>query len=223
VITINGLTKTHGHTTPLAGIDLSIARGESVAVVGSQADGRTMLMRILATLTPPTSGTIAIGGLDIVADVFRVRRLVAYAGLEPIHANRLRVVEYLRLVAGARGQSSAGACIAADLVGLNGDPSIEMLGDGLRERLPLAAALTSGADVILLEQPFRALDALATDRVCDWLVAARARGTTFIVADDQRVAGLCERTVVLRSGRVVEPSADGPPDRAPSVGELVGA
>ena len=223
MITISGLTKTHGLAMALSGIDLSIARGESVALIGSRSDGRTMLMRILATLAPPTSGTIAIGGFDVVAEVYRVRRLVAYAGLDRIQANRLRVVEYLRLVAGARGQSSVNAGMAADLVGLNGDASIETLGGELRERLPLAAVLATGADVMLLEQPFRTLDPPATDRVCTWLVGARARGTTLVVADDKPLAGLCERTVVLRAGRIADSPADGPRDRATSVGELVGA
>ena len=119
MITISGLTKTFEHRTALAGVNLSIDRGGSVALSGPDREGRATLMQILATLIRPTSGTIVIGGLDAVTEVYRVRRLLAYAGPTRILPNRLRVDEYLRFVAGARHQPSAGAGIAADLVGLD--------------------------------------------------------------------------------------------------------
>ena len=80
MITISALTKTFEHRTALAGVDLSIDRGGSVAVSGPDREGRATLMQLLATLIRPTSGTIVIGGLDAVTDVYRVRRLLAYAG-----------------------------------------------------------------------------------------------------------------------------------------------
>jgi len=223
VITASALTKTFGQTTALAAIDLSIERGECVALIGSARDGRATLMRILATLIPPSSGRIVVAGLDAVADVYRVRRLVAYAGSDPIPANRLRVVEYLRLVAGTHRQPSSAAAAAADLVGLTEDTSIATLPDGLRNRLPLAAAVAAGADVLLLDDVFRALDAPARDRVCEWLVAARERGTTIIVASsEESVAGLCQQTFILRGGRTV-PRSEIARDRAARSEVLVGA
>jgi ABC-type multidrug transport system ATPase subunit len=223
VIVISGLTKTFGPTRELAGVDLSIARGECVAVVGPAAGGRTALMRILATLVPPSSGRIVIGGLDAVSDVYRVRRLIAHADTAPVPPNRLRVVEYLRLVAGARRQPSSAAKVAADLVGLNAEAPIETLGNGLRQRLPLAAALASAADVLLLDDAFRALDTADRDRVAEWLVGARERGTTIIVAaGNDDVPELCQRTVHLRDGRIVEQSA-GTGDPVSRSSELVGA
>lgn len=223
MITISGLTKTIGHKTTLAGVDLSIERGESIAVCGSDTDGRTTLMQLLATLIRPTSGTIVIGGLDAVAEVFQVRRLVAYAGPARIQPNRLRVDEYLRFVAGARRQPAATAAVAADLVGLNRSAPIETLADEARGRLTLAAAIAAGAGLLLLDQSFHSLDDTARDRVCEWLVAARQRGTTVIVSDKEHVAGLCDRTVVLCDGRVVQSPADAPPDQPVPSRELVGA
>ena len=223
MITITGLTMTFEHRTALAGVDLSIERGGGVAVSGPDPEGRTTLMQLVATLIRPTSGTIVIGGLDAVTDVYRVRRLVAYAGPTRILPNRLRVDEYLRFVAGARHQPSAAAGIAADLVGLNRDVPIEALADETRGRLMLAAAIAAGAGVLLLDHPFDNLDAAARDRVCEWLVAARQNGTTIIVSDNEHVAGLCDRNVVLRDGCIVESSANAPLDQAVPRRELVGA
>jgi ABC-type multidrug transport system ATPase subunit len=223
VIAISGLTKTFGHRATLAGVDLSIGRGGSVAVSGADREGRTTLMQLVATLIRPTSGTIVIGGLDAVTDVYRVRRLVAYAGPTRILPNRLRVDEYLRFVAGARHQTSTAAGIAADLVGLDRDVPIESLADDARGRLSLAAAIAAGAGVLLLDHPFDNLDAAARDRVCEWLVAARQNGTTVIVSDDEHVAGLCDRNVVLRDGCIVESSANAPVDQVVPRRQLVGA
>jgi ABC-2 type transport system ATP-binding protein len=223
VIVVSGLTKTLGQTKALAGIDLSIARGECVAVVGPAAGGRTALMRILATLTPPSSGRLIIGGLDAVSDVYRVRRLIAYTGAASIPSNRLRVVEYLRLVAGTRRQPLSAAKVAADLVGLNAEAPIETLRGDLRRRLPLAAALASAADVLLLDDAFLALDAANRDRVSEWLAGACERGTTIIVAaGDDDVPPVCQRTVRLHNGRLVEPPKGAGDARVLSP-ELVGA
>jgi ABC-type multidrug transport system ATPase subunit len=208
VIATTGLTKTIDKATALAGIDLSIARGECVAIAGPEDGGRALLLRILATLTPPSSGHIVIGGLDAVSDTYRVRRLVAYAGVACVPSNRLRVVEYLRVVTAARRQPSAAAAAAAELVGVNGDAPIESLSDEGRLRLPLAAALASAADVLLLDDPFRALDEPRRVAVSDWLVNARERGTTVVVgASDEAIPALCERIVRVHAGRIVAPSA----------------
>ena len=223
MITINGLTKTFEHRTALAGVDLSIERGASVAVSGPDGEGRATLMQLLATLIRPTAGTIVVGGLDAVTDVYRVRRLLAYAGPARILPNRLRVDEYLRFVAGARHQPSAAADVAADLVGLNRSAPIEALADQARGRLTLAAAIASGAAVLLLDQPFGGLDAAARDRVCEWLVAARQNGTTVIVSDNEHVAGVCDRNVGLCDGCIIESSANSPSDQTVPPRELVGA
>jgi ABC-type multidrug transport system ATPase subunit len=223
VITISGLTKTVEQRTALAGLDLSIDRGGSLAVSGPDREGRSTLMQLLATLIRPTSGTIVIGGLDAITDVYRVRRLLAYAGPTRIVPNRLRVDEYLRFVAGARHQPSTAADIAADLVGLNRNAPIEAIADEARGRLTLAAAIASGAAVLLLHQAFDGLDAPARDRVCEWLVAARHRGTVIVVSENELVAGLCDRNVVLREGRVLETSVESPLDQAAAARELVRA
>ena len=223
MITISGLTKTLEHRTALAGVDLSIDRGESVAVSGPDREGRATLMQLLATLIRPTSGTIVIGGLDAVTEIYRVRRLLAYAGPTRILPNRLRVDEYLRFVAGARHQPSTGAGIAADLVGLDRHAPIETLANDVRRRLTLAAALAAGAGVLLLDQAFDGLDAAARDRVCEWLVAARQNGTTVIVSANEHVAGLCDRNIVLCDGCIVESSANAAVDQAVPRRELVGA
>jgi ABC-type multidrug transport system ATPase subunit len=113
-------------------------------------------------------------------------------------------------VAAARCQPLAAAVVAAELVGVNGDAPIESLSDEVRLRLPLAAALASSADVLVLDDPFRVLDEPRRVAVSDWLVNARERGTTVIVGtSDEAVPALCERIVRVHGGRIVAPSGNG--------------
>lgn len=224
MISATGLTKRHATTTELAGIDLSIARGECVGIAGSVDSGRTALMRILATLVPPSEGRMMIGGLDAVSDVYRVRRLIAYAGAVPIHANRLRVVEHLRFVAGARRQPASTADAAADLVGLRADAPIDTLSDDSRARLSLASAIVSGAKVLLLDDVFRALDAAERDRIGEWLADASERGTTILVAtDDEDIPTLCQRVIHLQAGRIADAATIDVRRRVGRASELVSA
>ena len=144
MITISGLTKTLEHRTALAGVDLSIDPGESVAVSGPDREGRATLMQLLATLIRPTSGTIVIGGLDAVTEIYRVRRLLAYAGPTRILPNRLRVDEYLRL-SPARAISRPQGPASRRISWPDRHAPIEALANDVRRRLTLAAAIAAGA------------------------------------------------------------------------------
>src|ERR1700731_3307463 len=135
MITVRQLTKAFGTTTALAGVDLEIGQGECLAIVGSHGSGRTTLLRILATLMRPTSGRVAINGLDIASDLFQARPLVAYAGHDLIDGNRLRVDEYLRFVASARKRPAASAESIAAIVGLDPCAPIATLAAAVQPRL----------------------------------------------------------------------------------------
>ena len=82
--------------------DLEVARGESLGLTGPNGSGRTTLLRIVATLVPPSSGSVKIDGLDAVRDVYRLRPRLAYVGTESVEPERLRVDECVRMVLTAR-------------------------------------------------------------------------------------------------------------------------
>ena len=224
MITIRRVTKVCGTTTALAGVDLEIARAECLAIAGSQGSGRTTLLRIVATLVRPTSGSVEINGIDVASDVFRVRPLVAYAGHDRIDGNRLRVDEYLRFVAAARKQPVSSVEPIAALVGLEASAPIDALAVDVRPRLALAAALIAAPAVLLLDQPLRVLETDARAGFSRWLANARDRGTTIVISasvgDD--VSDVCQRVARLEAGRIVEIAAPRPSSAALPA-ELVGA
>jgi len=223
MIAIRGVTKVYGKTPALTGVDLEIGRGECLAIAGSRGSGRTTLLRIMATLVRPTSGRVAIDGIDIASDVFRVRPLVAYAGRDPIDGNRLRVDEYLRFVATARKQPASSVEPIAALVGLDVRAPIAALAADVQSRLALAAALIAAPAVLLLDEPLGVLESAARAGFLQWLADARRRGATIVMSasagDD--VSEVCPRVVRLDAGRVIEIAAGQPLPAAPA--ELVGA
>jgi ABC-type multidrug transport system ATPase subunit len=223
MITIRRVTKVYGTTTALAGVDLEIGRGECLAIAGSPASGRTTLLRIVATLVRPTSGSVEINEIDTASDVLRVRPLIAYAGHDRIDGNRLRVDEYLRFVAAARKQPISSTEPIAALVGLDPRAPIAALAADVQPRLALAAALIAAPAVLLLDEPLRVLETAARAGFAHWLANARERGATIVmsagVGDD--VSDVCQRVARLEAGRVVEVAAP-QPSPAASPAELVG-
>ena len=206
MITASHLTKSFGGTRALDDVNLTIGRGECLAIVGSRGSGQTTLLRVMAALMPPTSGRIDINGLDIAADPFRARRLMAYAGHERIEGHRLRVGEYLRSVASVRGRPAASVEAAAALVGLDARAPIATLAAGAQPRVALAAALVAAPDVLLLDRPFRTLAVDAHEGFCRWLASARDRGSAIVVSAStvEETGDACRRVARLDGGRIVE-------------------
>jgi ABC-2 type transport system ATP-binding protein len=210
LITTSGLTKRLGRTVALADIDLHVARGECVGLIGSNGGGPTTLLRILATLVRPSSGSVEIDGLDIVRHVYDVRSRLVHVGEDLPRGFGLRVRDYLDFVRAARRVSAnAGAAGHVDEVleraDLSADASVDELSSGLRQRLALAAAFLVGSEVMLLDDPFRAIDLRVRSRFVDWLCEARDGGATILVAlnDERDVRTICHRVVQLEAGRLV--------------------
>lgn len=209
MIKTSRLTKTYGLAHALVDLTFDVASGESLGVIGPSGSGKTTLLRVLATLTPPTSGQITIAGLDLLRDVYRVRRHVAYVGDDRPRGEGLRVGEYLDLVAQARrpGTSRAGGITAATLAraGLDGRSSVdELSGDG-PSRLALAAALAVPPDVLLLDEALARIDPAARGAFMAWIGEAQGRGTVILAAAETRAAlpAHCRRIVRLDAGHLV--------------------
>jgi ABC-2 type transport system ATP-binding protein len=209
MIQTSGLTRRIGGTSALANVDLHVARGECVGLTGSNGAGKTTLMRVLATLVPPSTGSASIDGIDIVRHPYDVRPRLAYVGDECVRGHGLDVHEYLAFIRAARPASAAPGQSATvetvlDRAGLPAHAAVDALSSGLRQRLALASAFLIEPKVLLLDDPFRALDAAARSMFVEWLCEIRDRGATIVAAlnDDRDMKALCHTIVRLESGRV---------------------
>jgi ABC-2 type transport system ATP-binding protein len=228
MIRADRLSKAFGRAPALSDVTFQIARGEAVLIAGAHRSGRTTLLRILASLTPPSSGAAQVDGLDVVTHAFAVRLRVFLVGGLAL-AGRVHdstVSEYLMLIRRTRAVRGAPAPPAVDALlersGLRPDAPVNALSLGERRRLDLAAAIAANSTVLLLDEPFAIPDA---DVACvDALIGeAQRRGTTILATapPDAAMFRPWDRTLTLDSGRLTGKSTG--PALSAAVRQPVGA
>jgi osmoprotectant transport system ATP-binding protein len=219
------VTKRFGATTALDGVTVAVERGQCVALVGESGSGKTTLLRCFNRLVDPDVGRILIEGTPAVdLDPIALRRRIGYipqdGGLLP-HWTVQRNVE---LVPRLRQVHNAGdlAIQALELVGL--DPGLfaerrpSQLSGGQRQRVAVARALAIRPDLILLDEPFGALDAITrADVQASFARIRQELGiTAVLVTHDLREAFLLgDRVVVMRQGRVEQSATPAELRKAP--------
>ena len=210
------LRKTYGDTTAVAGLDLAIDPGTIYGFLGPNGAGKTTTMRMLTTLSTPTSGDARIGGHDV-ADRAAVRPHVGYLPEEPPVYEELTAREQLEYVAGLRdlGDERADDRIALLLdrfdLAADADDRIGSYSKGMRQKVAISQALLHEPAVLLLDEPTGGLDPRA---------ARTVRETIDDLADDDVtvflsthilpvVDELADTVGVLNDGELV---AEGPPE-----------
>ncbi|MDQ0471742.1 ABC transporter ATP-binding protein [Labrys wisconsinensis] len=230
-------------TAGLAGIDLAVRRGETLALVGASGSGKTTLARLVMRLIEPDAGMIRIGGVDVTAlggERLRVVRprfqmvfqdpLAAFnprAGVARILADPLRLH---RLVAPADIPAAVARLLAQ--VGLPPELAARRpaeLSGGQRQRVAIARAIATRPALVVLDEPVSALDvsvrAGVLDLLKDWQ-AETAAAYLFIAHDLALVRAVADRMAVMEEGRIVEagtPDAVLADPQAPATRALVAA
>jgi NitT/TauT family transport system ATP-binding protein len=186
-------------------VDLTIARGEFVALVGPSGCGKSTLLRLAAGLVRPTSGELHIGS---------PRRAIAFVFQDPTllpwRTVRANIRLPLELAGRPASEQQAAADAALALVGLHefGDAHPAALSGGMKMRASLARALVARPELLLLDEPFGALDELTRERLDDELLQLWERDRFTAVAVTHSVSEavlLADRVLVLspRPGRIV--------------------
>ena len=210
-VRVRNVTKTFDNVHALRNVSLDVGRGEFVSFVGPSGCGKTTLLRLIAGLERPTSGTIEIGGTDVTREppyqrniglVFQNYALFPH---KTVTANVNFGLRYrTRLSAAERAKA---VDEALDLVRLRdyGQRRPSELSGGQQQRIALARAIATRPEVLLLDEPLSNLDAKLRDEMRVELTELhRALGLTFVyVTHDQAEAlSMSDRIVVLRGGEV---------------------
>lgn len=200
----------------LAGVDLDIAPGEAIALVGPSGSGKSTLMSLLAGLLRPAAGRVQVGPHDLVqasdAELLRMRATDVGVVLQGASRNLLPYLTAEQNVRFAqRGMPAAhprpGAREVLSLVGLGARGRHRLrpsaLTPGERQRLALAVALATRPGLLLADEPTSQLDTRTRDDVLTALDAVRRSGTTVVVVThDPEVGARLGRSVTIRDGRV---------------------
>jgi len=203
-------------TVAVHGIDLDIAPGELVALVGSSGSGKSTILRMINRLVEPTSGTITIGGQDIRGlSKTSLRRGIGYViqqvGLFPHRTVADNIATVPRLLGWSRGRIAGRIDELLVLVDL--DPKIHakryphQLSGGQRQRVGVARALAADPPVILADEPFGAVDPVVRDRLqVQFRRIQEELGKTvvFVTHDIDEAVRIADRIAVLRTGGRLE-------------------
>ena len=198
----------------LSDISLTVEAGTTTALLGRSGSGKTTLLRTVNALVRPTSGRVLVGGQDVAeADVIALRRGIGYviqeAGLFPHMSIERNVGMALELAGKPKTEIAARAAEMLRWVGLPEDVAKRhpwQLSGGQRQRVGLARALASDPKVLLMDEPFGALDPLTRSEIRAMVreLLGFAVKTTLIVTHDlDEALYLADRVVLLEAGRVV--------------------
>jgi sulfate transport system ATP-binding protein len=215
-VEVVGVTRRFGAALALDHVDLAVRTGEFVALLGPSGSGKTTLLRILAGLDFPDAGAVRIGGRDV-ADVPARRRGVGFVFQHYALFRHMTVFENVAFGLRVRPHAArpAEAEIAARvrrLLELVQIPELErrypeQVSGGQRQRVALARALATEPPLLLLDEPFGALDAQVRKDLRLWLRGLHERlGITslFVTHDQDEAMEIADRIAVLRVGRVVQ-------------------
>lgn len=214
-----------GGVTALDSLDLRVEPGEFVAVVGPSGCGKSTLLAMFAGLLTPTSGEILVDGAPATSLLGRAAYMPQRDCLMPWRTVLDNCAVGLELAGASRRQARERARAEVGRFGLEGfeDRRPAELSGGMRQRAALLRTFLAGRDVLLLDEPFAALDALTRRDLQDWLrdVAEADRRTIVLVTHDvTEAAYLADRIYVLtgRPGRVaLEETVEPPRPRGPEV------
>ena len=216
-IELSGVGKRYGAQAALADVNLTIARGEFTALVGGSGSGKTTLLKTINRLVVPDEGAVRVLGEDAAAvPPHELRRRIGYVfqevGLFPhlsVGENIAVTPKLLGWDAGRIAQRVANLLGLVDLPLEVKDRPPAALSGGQRQRVGVARALAAEPALMLMDEPFGALDPLTRDQLgADYRALHERLGlTTVMVTHDMAEAVLlADRIVVLRDGRIV---ADG--------------
>ena len=213
-----------GPVQALTGVDLTVAKGDFVSLIGPSGCGKTTFLRVAADLERPTAGTITVNGMS--PGEARARRAYGYvfqaAGLFPWRTIGGNVRLPLEIMGYPRDEAKARVARVLELVELGGFEGKYpwQLSGGMQQRASIARALAFDADILLMDEPFGALDEIVRDRLNEELLRLWDRtGKTiaFVTHSILEAVYLSTRIVVMspRPGRVTDVIESGLPRERP--------
>jgi ABC-2 type transport system ATP-binding protein len=211
MIEARGLTKRFGTFTAVDHLDLEVAEGEILALLGHNGAGKTTTVRMLTGLLLPTEGTARIAGYDTVTESVQVRQLIGLLTELPGLYNRMRALDYLDFFGQLHGMPPAERqARSLDLLERFdlADARERRLGQyskGMRQKIALIRTLLHDPQVIFLDEPTSAMDPLSAKLVRDSITTLRGLHRTLVLCSHNlaEAEALADRIAIIKRGRIL--------------------
>jgi len=214
-ILLRNVSKSFAAHEVLRGVDLEVAPGTIVGLLGRNGAGKTTLLEILSTLLLPTSGQAFVHGHDVATEATQVKQLVGYCpcGFDTFYP-RLSAASNLEFFAALNGFSLRDGRQRLDevfdLLGVNGNRHLDFQrhSTGMKQKLVLGRALLADPRVLLLDEPTKSLDPRTQREI--WtllrttLVAGLKKTVLLVTHSELEAQEVCDRIIVLEDGRIAE-------------------
>ena len=210
MVHLDRVTKRFGASSALQGINLQLESGKCLGLVGPNGAGKTTLLKILSTLTVPSSGTVTIAGLDASRAAERIRPLLGVLSHRTFLYGHLTAFENLHFYGRMLGVIQLGERIreVLETVGLAtlGRQLVRTYSRGMQQRLAIARAILHRPRLLLLDEPYNALDGQAVARLQELLRQLSGEGHTVVISTHDLPRGfeLCDEIAIQRRGRIVD-------------------
>src|SRR5437588_1394453 len=227
MIKVNNLVKVFGTKRAVDGVSFSVERGEVLGFLGPNGAGKSTTMRMLTGFIPPTEGSAAVGGFDIVNQPIEARRLIGYLPENAPAYTDMTVVGFLNFCAeirGLRGDAKKKAVNrAVQMCFLEAvlHQSVETLSKGFRHRTCFAQSIIHDPDVLVLDEPTDGLDPNQKHEVRN-LIRRMGEKKAIIFSTHilDEVDAVCSRAIIIDRGKIV---ANGTPEQLRQKSEWAGA
>ena len=213
MIEVRKLVKRFGLKTILRGMDFNVSQGEFVALLGPNGAGKTTFLRILATLSRPSLGSIRVAGYELPSQASLVRKKLGVVSHMPLLYGDLTAEENLRFFSRMYNIIDPVSRIneVLDLIGLDSRRKdlVRTFSRGMQQRLAIGRAVLHDPEVMLFDEPHTGLDQDACDMLDKVLRDVAARGRTVVMTshDLARVEDLATRFDVLNKGKISSSSS----------------
>jgi ABC-2 type transport system ATP-binding protein len=210
VIRLTDLTKRYGKFTAVDGISLEVARGELFGLLGPNGAGKTTTMRMIAGILQPTSGSVVVGGVDMLGRPLEAKSRVGFIPDRPFVYDKLTGGEFLRFAAALYGQDGAGVerridelLEIFDLTAWKHELT-EAYSHGMRQKLIICGALVHRPDLIIVDEPMVGLDPKGARLLKDLFRQFVDRGGTVLMSTHTLEVAevMCDRIAIVFKGKI---------------------
>jgi ABC-2 type transport system ATP-binding protein len=210
-IRVENLRKIYGQKAALDGLTLSVPRGCFFGFLGPNGAGKTTTIRMLIGLTPPTSGSIELLGMEMPDQAVEIKHKIGLVPDESLLFDRLTGREFLEFVGRMYGlgravaKERAGELLSLFELSAEDRKLIADYSKGMRKRVAMAAALIHRPELFLMDEPFEGVDAVGARLMKDLLLDQVRQGATVFLTSHvlEVVERLCDRVAIIDEGKLV--------------------